>query len=66
MQHLKFRPEGGKPEIPVFPPLVDGTEENMKKYVENRKEYPLLYRLWDLEKFLRLPLYISFGTWKNS
>ena len=30
------------------------------------KDYPLLYRLWDLERFRDLPLYIGFGTWKNS
>ena len=30
----------------------DGTRENMKekKYAENKKEYPLQCRLWDLEK----------------
>ena len=31
--------------------------ENMRKYVEYMKEYPLLYRLWDLEKFRASVLY---------
>ena len=39
---------------------------NMKKYVENMKEYPLLYCLWDLEKFQDLPLYTGSETWKYS
>ena len=38
---------------------------NMKEY-EEMKEYPLLYKLWDLEKFRDLPLCIVFGTWKNA
>ena len=41
-------------------------EENMKEYAENKKEYPSLYRLWNLEQFRALPLYVGFGTWKNS
>ena len=41
-------------------------EEVCGKYEENMKEYLLLYRLWDLEKFQDLLLYIGFGTWKNS
>ena len=49
----------------------------MKKYVENMKEYedicekcegipPTIYILLDLEKFRDLPLYIVFGSLKNS
>ena len=30
------------------------------------KKSPLLYRLWDLEKFRDLPFFIGFGTWRNS
>ena len=43
---------------------------NMKEDEEIRGKYEgilsILYRLWDLETFRDLPLYISFGTWKNS
>ena len=45
----------------------------MKKYVENMKEFegiggkyegiPLLCRLWDLEKFRDLSLYVGFVTY---
>ena len=40
-------------------------EISMEKYVENMKEYPLLYKLWDLEKFHDFPLYVGFTTWKT-
>ena len=41
--------------------------DNMKKYVENMKEYHLLtYRLRDLEEFRDLPLYVGSGFSKNS
>ena len=30
------------------------------------EEYPLLYGLWDLEKFRNFPFYINFETCKNS
>ena len=39
---------------------------NMKKYAENMEEYPFFYILWDLDKFHGLPLYIGFGTSKDS
>ena len=41
--------------------------ENIGKYEEIREKYegiPLLDRLWDLEKFRELFLYIGFGTLK--
>ena len=38
----------------------------MTEPVENMKEYPLLYRLWDLEIFQDFRLYIGFETHKNS
>ena len=57
-------------------PGKDMKQVNMKEYEENIKEYdvkcgkyegiPLLCRPWDLEKFRDLPLYIGFGTWRNS
>ena len=51
--------------------------ENMKKYEKKCgkyeelsgkyvKEYPLLYRISDLEEFRDFSLYVGFGTWKNS
>ena len=43
--------------------------ENMKEYEEICGKYEgifLLFRLWDLDKFRDLPLYIGFGTYTNS
>ena len=38
----------------------------VKKYVGNMKKYPLLYGLWNLQKFQDVPFYIGLGTWKSS
>ena len=39
--------------------------ENMKKYVENLKKYPLIYRICDLKKFREKPWGKTRKTWKH-
>ena len=36
----------------------------MKKCDETMKEYPLLYRLWDMKIFLDQPFYVALGRGK--
>ena len=40
--------------------------ENINKYVESMKEYPLLHKLWDSEKFRVVPPSFSFPLYLNS
>ena len=43
---------------------VDNMRDYEEIYVENMKKYPLLYKLWDLQKFrdAPCPLYVGFVT----